>query len=202
MKLHILSDNSGYYFSAFSSRQIWKYLFKSPQNTLCQLIPNINFRNIDLKISDTSFFIIGQKSYDSRMQMSKITFGNTSPDWANYLSCPKGYWKYYSTESVQVSKYIYSFFLYGLSNNQLYLYLASMSSVDGLVSALRYKSNSYIYNLIWSEASGSNIILVGQSIDIYTPYVLIYSTETEIFTIRNILSGDLSWLTIDSGTGR
>ena len=201
MKLHILSDNSGYYFYASSSKQIWKYLFTSPQNALCQLIPNIYFKDIDLKISDTSFFIIGQGDNGS-MQMTKITFGNTSPDWANYLSCPKRNWKYYAAETVHVSTYIYSFFLYGLPYNQWYLYLTSMSSIDGLVSTLRYKSNSYIYDLFWSEASGSNIILVGKQIKNNVQYILIYSTETEIFTIRNIYYGTIDWLTIDSGTGR
>ena len=52
---------------------------------------------------------------------------------------------------------IYSFFLYGEVNYNLYL--ASMSSLDGSVSALRYKSSQEIRGLEWSAINGNDIIL-------------------------------------------
>ena len=161
-KLHILSDNSGYYFTGISNREysIWKYTFISPNITLCQSIPSLpisNGMNI-LKISDTSLFILSiRRNNNSRMLMYKATFGNISPDWANYLSCSGETWNTRTSQSIMAASQIYSFFLYGEVNYNLYL--ASMSSLDGSVSALRYKSSQEIRGLEWSTINGNNIIL-------------------------------------------
>ena len=182
------------------SATIWKYMFSSPENYLCQIIPNFSwYPSGDLRISDTSLFMLGQgsDSVPSRLLMYKITFGNDSPDWANYLPCPVSDWITLNSESVLISSIIYSFFIFG--DGPMYLYLASMSSTDGSVSSKRYKNTFWMQGVDGLVTSGSNIIVATHSLNY--AFVLIFNIETTEFTVK-LHEKSLNWLAIEPETER
>ena len=175
-------------------------MFSSPENYLCQTTQTMRiYSNGDIRISDTSLFMLGEGSdlKSGRLLMYKITFGNESPDWANYLRCPGISWSSYSSESVLINSTIYSFFIYGEYHQ---LYLASMSSTDGSVSSKRYKNLSPMYSVDGLVTSGNNIIVVIKE-ESWSSDVLIYNIETTEFIIKSY-GTSLYWLAIEPETER
>ena len=96
IKIHTLSDSSGYYVigrngSGVSS--ICKYILTSSTSALCQQIANLNsFSYGQLKISDTEYFVLNYNSADYSLYFFKFTFSMTRVDWANKMLWSSGVW--------------------------------------------------------------------------------------------------------------
>ena len=200
IKIHVLSDDSGYYVFGkdnTSIANIWKYLFSSSTSAQCQKI--IKFSNNaygQLKLSDTSFFLLGNDPSTFVLHMYRITFSSTTPDWANKMNCSSGSWEAYNSESLIYSSFIYSFFTYGASTK--YLYFASMLTADGSVS-LRYKSSSNCDTGVFGSAVSGNYIVV--SVIWANPSLIIFNAISQTFTIKTSADRLYGW-GVESITGK
>ena len=109
-------------------------------------------------ISQTQFLILGSDPYSPyNLHMYKITFNNTSVDWANMMVCSSGTWSVNSSESLlsEDGSTIYSLFTFG---STLYLYFASFSTSNGSVISNRYKSSVTMANVFGSAMNADYII--------------------------------------------
>ena len=152
MKIHVLSDNSGYIFidnlGTSSSPYICKYLFNQNSIEIWQEINLISLYTYGLlMLDDSHLYFIGVDPTSSNMGFYKITFGNTNWDWANVMACSSGTWTTNSSETVILNSKIYSFFLYGTSQNLL-LYAVTFNITDGSVLGSRFKSTN-AWNYLW-----------------------------------------------------
>ena len=156
-------------------------MFSSSSNSGCQQISNFNtFSNGELKISDSSMFVLGiDPSSPYQLHLYKHTFGNTSPDWSLKLSWPSGTWTEGYSESLLISSSIYTFFPYGSSTQ--YVYMAVISISDGSVSN-RYKSSVSCTAVIGSGVSGNYIVA---SVRWPSSYLLMFNKATNLFDIRS-----------------
>ena len=85
IKVHVISDNSGYYIIGLSINPIiWKYIFSSGSSQ-CQTVSLITtFAYAQLMLSDSQFFFIGVEGGAlPPLHLVKITFGGSSTNWAN-----------------------------------------------------------------------------------------------------------------------
>ena len=95
----------------------WRYLFSSPTTSQCQKITNFESNSHgELKISDSSYFMIGNDPITYDLHFYRIIFANTSPVWADKMLCQSGTWTASFAESKIIASSIYSFFLYGVSS--------------------------------------------------------------------------------------
>ena len=144
MKIHLLSDNSGYLIIAkdvINRLYIWKY--KSPTLT-CQTSSILqSFAQGQLKLSDSKLFFFETDSAYT-LHFCQITFGNSAADWSKKMTCPSGTCSAGLSESLlsSDSSTIYSLFAYGSTR---YLYFTSFRSSDGSVLGTRYKSSISIH---------------------------------------------------------
>ena len=201
IQVHVLSDNSGFYTTGQDSSNlatIWKFLFSTPTTAQCQQFPNLSgFTYGYLKLSDTSFFLLGYDPTSFNLHLYRATFSSTSPDWALTMQCSSGSWSASNSESILVSSNIYSFFIYG---NPQYAYIASFASSSGLVQSSRYKSS-----VSWSEvdslvSNGNNIIAAVRQGSKYN--LVILDTSTSLFTIKEFAGDSVFTLLLESSTGR
>ena len=150
-----------------------------------------------MKISDTSFYIIGNDASSTDiLRMYKFAFTSAAPDWVLGMAWPvTGCYESYS-ESLLISSSIYSFFEYG--DFYKYLYLAVISLSSGSVS-VRYKSS-----INWSGALGSATKdgYVFASTYWNEPFLITYKIVTNTFSIKSFSSGNLFELDIETSTGR
>ena len=131
-----------------------------------------------------------------QMHMYKLTFANTSPDWALKLQWPSGVWYWFDSESLLVSSSIYSLFVYG--NTIKYIYIAVISVSNGAVSN-RYKS-SISWSLIYGSAiSGDSIIA---SVYWSTYFLLIFNKTTNEVNVRQTSINQIFGIGVDIATGR
>ena len=201
IKIHLLSDGSGYYVTGADSSgrsNIWKYLFSSPSSSVCQQISNFNgYAYGQLKISDSSMFVLGvHPSSPYQLHLYKHTFGNTSPDWSLKLSWPSGTWTASYSESLLISSSLYTFFIYGSSPQ--YVYMAVISLSDGTVSN-RYKSFISCTDVYGSGTSGDYIAASIQWSS--SPYLLMLNRATNLFDIKSFSGIYLFRIGLDT-TGR
>ena len=94
-RIYVLSDDSGYYFTGTDSTgkaNIWKYLFDSPGISQCQRILFFQSSAFGLiKLSENSLFTLGSDPLAPyALYFLKFSFGNSSPDWNNKMSCFTG----------------------------------------------------------------------------------------------------------------
>ena len=187
-----LSDNSGYYVSGQDSSTrvtFCKYLFSSSTSASCQQLTNVITGVFgQLKLSDTQIFIIGGDFSAYNFHMYKMTFANTSPDWAMKIVCPSTSWYTTAGESHIDSSgsTIYSAFGYGY-NSVYYLYFTSLSASSGSVLSTRYRSNISCITLYGSAMSGDYIAL---SAVCPTPYLVIVNTASSSFSVK-LFSGTM-----------
>ena len=187
IKIHSISDSSGYYITGRDISQIpniWKYLFSSPTSCQCQQITNF-FQNAygQLKLSDTTFFMLGvHPSPTYQLHLYKLSFSNTSLDWALKQAWPST-WTAYHSESLIVSPSIYTFFVYGANK---YMYMAVINANNGSVGS-RYKSSLLWinYTVYGSAASGDYVVAFVN----WSPYyLLIFNRETSVFSFKTFLT--------------
>ena len=172
-------------------------MFTSPSNSGCQQFSNFNSYAIgQLKISDSSMFMIGVDPSSYHLHLYKHTFSNTSPDWSLKLSWPSGTWTIgtYESDSLLISSSIYAFFAYGSTN---YLYMAVISLSDGTVSN-RHKSSVSCNSL---RGSGNNGDYIAASVTWSSSYLLMFNIATNLFDIKLFSGTGLFGIGLDT-TGR
>ena len=172
-------------------------MFSSPSSSACQQISNFRWHAYgQLKISDSSMFMLGVDPSSYQLHLYKHTFGGTSPDWSLKLSWPSGTWSTFTSESLLISSTIYTLFPYGSSPQ--YVYMAVISVSDGTVSN-RFKSSvscSYVYG---SGVSGDYIIVSVKRSS--SPYLLMFNRATNSFDIKSFSGNSLFRIGLDT-TGR
>ena len=136
---------------------IQSYVFSSA-SCQWQTITNIKIGFSHLMISDTQFFVVGagpSAPYD--LHMYKLTFSNTSVDWADKIACASGTWTSSFSESILSADglSIYTFINFGLNR---YLYFVTLSVSTGSVVGTRYKSN-VTTNYVWGSALNGDYLL-------------------------------------------
>ena len=179
------------------------YLFASPSSSQWQQFTNIYwFANGQLKLSETTFFFLGSDpiSPTYQLHMYKFTLGNTSPDWALKMACPSGTWRTGNSESLLISSSIYTFFIYGETPSNQFLYMAKISVSDGSVS-LRYKSSTQCIEVDGSGKSGNYIIA---SVKTNSPfYLLVFDISTNSFNIKSFTASSyILGIQLDTATGK
>ena len=154
-----------------------------------------------VKISDSSFFMLGYGVSPFPLHFYRITFGSTSPDWADKMLCSSGSWTLSYSESQLSSdkSKIYTFISYGSPS---YLYFITLSTSDGSILSSRYKSSINIPYTWNSAVSGDYIMVVAYGASTLA-YLLILNTATNIITTKNIVSGIIvyDW-GVETSTGR
>ena len=198
----MLSDNSGYYVIQIYTGDIphvLKYSFSSPttiQHYILNSMYNAAFGT--LMISDTElFWITRTTSYNA--VFIKLTFANTSADWANQMSCSY-YWDInYSASLLSTDKLkIYTLFSY-LNSSIWNIYFIWFKTSNGTIVGNRYQSiawsSSYVYG---SVLNGDNIVATLQC---SSWYLVIYNIPADSFTFKSF-SGDLYDVAIESGSNR
>ena len=196
VRIHILSNNTGYYIIGTSNAMravIWRYLFANFPRASCQEISSISyFAYGQLMLSDSEIFLLGMGAIASPhpLQMLKLTFGRSSTDWINKINWSSRTWASDLSESLlsdDKSK-IYSFFIFGNPN---YMYFVSFSVTTGSVSSNRYKS-SVSLNTINGSAQSGDYILVIAAID-PTSYAMIFNIVTNEFIIKGFSETLHNW---------
>ena len=172
------------------------YLF-SPSTSQCQEISNFyQYAYGQLKLSDTTLFMLGYDPSSYNLHLYKHTFGNTSPDWSLKQLWISGSWAESLSESVLVSSSIYTFFSYGSTQ---YAYMAVISISDGSVST-RYKSSDSCDNIyIYGSGVSGNYIAVNLRCSSY--HLLMFNVATNLFIIK-AFSGDLKGIGLEPITNR
>ena len=176
-----------------SIANIWKYLYSTPTSSQCQKLTNFSSHAYgQLKLSDTTFFLIGldPSSYD--LHLYKLEFSSVSPTWALKLACSSS-WLAKASGSVFASSSIYSLFIFG---NPQYLYMAVISSADGTVNA-RYKSSVSWINVHKVEISGNYIAASACS-----SMLVVFNRATNEFSNRYFSDTYLFGIGLEEATGR
>ena len=137
--------------------RILSYVFSSA-SCQWQSVTNIVIGYGHLMISNTQFFVVGtgpSAPYD--LHMYKLTFSNTSVNWADKIACASGTWTSSFSESILSADglIIYTFINFGLSQ---YLYFVSLSVSTGSVDGTRYKSNTII-GYVWGSALNGDYLI-------------------------------------------
>ena len=178
IRIHILSDDSGYYVfgqDSSSIANIWKYLFASTSTAQCQSIPNFqSFAFGALKLSDTSFFVLSNSPSTFSLHIYKLTFSSSSPDWSSKLLCSSSPCSTDYSESLLSSSSIYSFIPFG---NPKYVYFIVFSLADGTASS-RYKSTKSFNYVYGSAISGDYVIASTGS------YLIVFNKAKEEFVLK------------------
>ena len=202
--MFLMPNNLGYYVIARDTTSsnypaICQYLFSDTANSQWQQI-SYYYRYVygSLLITNTQLLMFGfTNSSPYPMHMLKVTFGATSPDWANTMAWGSGTCSTYYSESLlsSDSTKIYSIFSFQNWN----LYITSFNVTDGSVIGSRYKSS-----ITWKIAFGSALYgdYIAASVTCGTSwYVLLYNISTSTFLIR-LFSGATYLVSLETSSGR
>ena len=200
----MLSDNTGYYVIQIYTDNIphvLKYSFSSPTNQHYKLNDVTDYAYGTLMINDTElFWIVKDNNINRNAVFMKLTFANTSADWANQMSCSGSWSIYYSASLLSTDKSkIYSLFSYAQSSWNIYF--SWFQTSNGAIVGNRYKSttswsSSYVYG---SVLNGDNIFATLYCSPTY--YLLIYNIPADSFTFKSF-SDYLYDVATESGSGR
>ena len=180
---------------------IWKYLFSLSGSYRWQDTSYLgSFALGQIMISDSQLFFIAQ-GFLPDLYFVKITFENTSVDWANII-----YWSYATcntdlSESILSSDglSIYSFFIYGDSINY-FLFYASFLTSDGSVLGNRYISNIN-WNIVSSSAeNGEYVAVIVQCTS--SSYLILFNTSKSTFITKVSSSNLLYGCSLDQTSER
>ena len=181
-----MSDNSGYYVTGYDSSNrvnIWRYLFSTSSRD-CQYIFRMYQRWLgQLKLYDSSFFLIGFDSINTDLHFLRVTFSMTTPDWAFKMLWPSSACTAYYSESLLSSSTIYTIFTFGVPKS---LYFTSFS-LSGSHLSSTYKSNTGWSNGAYGATLKGNYIVAA----LYwsTGYLFVYNIETKLITIKLYSNG-------------
>ena len=160
------------------------YLFASPGSPQCQQISSFLQNSYgQLKLSDTSLFLIGADYTTTNLHLYRITFSVTTVNWATKMVCPTSAWAATYSESLlatDTTKF-YTFFVYG---NPKYLYFMTISSADGSVVSSRYKSSTTCSQVYGTALNGGYVLATA------CDNLLIMDTTSYTFTTKS--SGTVS----------
>ena len=136
-------------------------------------------------LSDTEFYFVG--TYTSpiyNLQMYKITFGNTTPDWANKIQCSLSLCGANSADSIKSldGTKIYCIFTYG---NPFYIYFVTLRIITGSPIESRYKSNISWIDVYISSLNGDYLLFI---VSCYATYIGLFNTVNSTFIIREYSS--------------
>ena len=200
----MLSDNSGYYVIQVYNDgipHVLKYSFSSP-TTNQQYILNsmISFAFGTLMISDSELFWIARTSTSPfNAVFIKLTFANTSADWAKMMSCSGScdIWYPWSLLSTDKSK-IYSLFSYYQSSIRN-IYFSWFQTSNGAIVGNRYQSTPWSsYGVYGSVLNGDNIVA---TLACFTTYLVIYNISSDSFTFKSFSYYPYD-VVIESGSNR
>ena len=96
IKIHTISDNSGYFIISFLTStnfvNVCKYVFSVPSTSQCQEIVSIKqYAYGQLEIADGQFYFVGiDPTSPFPLYLNKITFGSNAADWSNKMACWSG----------------------------------------------------------------------------------------------------------------
>ena len=136
--------------------------------------------------SDQFYFLYADASSPYTLNMYKITFGQTSSDWANKMACNSGTWTTGLSESLLSTSgsLIYSYFIYG--DSVKYMYLVSFVASTGSVFGSRYRSSA-VWTTIYGIAQiGNYVTTIATCSD---TYLVAFNVETSKFLLR-LFNGD------------
>ena len=129
-------------------------------------------------VTNTQFFVLGIAS--NNLQMYKLTFLSNTVDWANKIGC-SGTWSSNRSESLLSvdGSTIYLFFIYG--SGSTFLYFAGLSSIDGSIKTMRYRSSISASVVQGSVLNGNYIVAT-----IENPVsLMIYNIPSSAFIIKS-----------------
>ena len=201
----MLSDNSGYYvIQRYNDGipHVLKYLFSSTTNQN-YILNNMNFHAVGtLMISDAELFWITRIDNTYNAVFIKLTFANTSADWANQMNCSGSgscdIWYSWSLLSTDKSK-IYSLFSYYKPFNYI-IYFSWLQTSNGAIVGNRYQStSSWTSNVYGSALNGDNLVAILQCSS--SLYLVIYNIPSDSFTFKSF-SGGLFSVATESGSNR
>ena len=205
IKIFLLSDSSGFTFitnrSSSSNTNLCRYLFSSISTLQCYEMSFMKtYASNQLKISDSKYFIIGIDSSSYNLKLLTLNYGDTTPVWADEISCPSGSCSIVAGDSYldSTNNKIYSFFTYG--SGTTYLQFTTLDSTNGDVIGSRFIS-SIEWTNVWSKIGFANNIL-GVGINWSGYKLFLYSTETYEFTIRSFSGNYAFWLDKETLYGR
>ena len=206
-KIHVLSDNSGYFVIQLYSTQtprVMRYLFSSSTNQQYALTGMYNVAYGTLLISNTELFWITRiNTSPLNAVFIKLTFMNLSSDWAKQMSCTSGWVISYSESLLSADKSkIYSLFAYSQSSvYNIYFYV--FNSSDGSNLGNRYQSSAWTgtSSVYGSFMSGDKIVATLVCSNQY--FLVIYSISDDTFTFKLFTTGlNLYGCAIETGSGR
>ena len=193
-KVLVISDNSGYYviqkYSPDSNPHVLKYTFSSPTNQHYRLSNQVVYSYATLMISDTELFWISKiNSSPFNAAFVKLTFTNSSADWAKQMSCSSSWGVGFSGSLLSADKSkLYTLVSYSQTTTNMYFTVFNTS--DGTVLGNKYKSSS-----AWSSSGGYGAVLSGDNVvatfRCASWYLLVYSILTDSFTFKLFSGSDL-----------
>ena len=206
MKVFIIDDNSGYYFIAVNqgsvTANLCKFLYSNPSTTECYVLSFFTSQVMgQTRISDDQFFLIGTGSSPSpNLHMLRVTFGSTSPNWDDKISCPNTSWQFVGAEAYFESStnYIYSVFIYGSGTS--YLQLVILSSTDGSVQGSRFISNISC-SIIYGKSTIVNNLFCFSAIWTNS-LIILFDTKSFSFTIKQFAGNFIGGCAKDNISGR
>ena len=200
----MLSDNSGYYviqrYNTGDTPHVLKYLFSSTTNQHYILNSMYLYAYGTLMISDTElFWTTTTSTSDNNAVFIKLTFANTSADWAKQMSCsgPCNINNSWSLLSTDKSK-IYTLFSY-LQSSNYNIYFSWFQTSNGAIVGNKYKSITYWFAVFGLVLNGDNIVATFLC---SSPYLVIYNISSDSFTFKSFSGSYLYDVAIESGSNR
>ena len=199
MRIHPLSDSSGYYVTGADSSNkanICKYLFSSPTSSQCQKLSSFEYYSYgSFQLSDSTFFLISNDPATYALHFYMHSFSSVSPIWSDTMACPTSPCGAFFTAFALLNSKIYTFFNYG---NPKYLYFA-IFSMDGTVQTERYKSSTSCTNGAYFSIIKGDYIIV--SLLCAGANLLVMNTITKEISIKTFSGTYLFMIALES-TGR
>ena len=203
----MLSDNSGYYVIQYYNTDyiphVLKYSFSSPTTNQHYVLNSMLYYAYGtLMISDTELFWITRTYSTDNAVFIKLTFANTSADWANKMSCPgscdiRYSWSLLSTDKSK----IYTLFSYYQSSG-FKIYFSWFQISNGAIVGNMYQTTtswSGSYNVYGSVLNGDNIVATLQCSSFY---LVIYNIPSDSFTFKSFSGSYLYDVATESGSNR
>ena len=191
----MLSDNSGYFVIQSYHNinddipHVLKYSFSSPTNQHYKLDNTFVHAYGTLMISDTELFWItriGTSPFNA--VFLKLTFANTSADWAKQMSCSSSLCEIYDSESILSTEKSKIYSLFGYASSSFNIYFSWFKTSDGTVVGNRYQSatswsgSPTVYGLV---LNGYNIV---GTLQCSSTYLVIYNIPSDSFTFNSFSS--------------
>ena len=136
-------------------------------------------------LSDTEFYFVGAYTPPIyNLQMYKITFGNTLPDWAKKIQCSLSLCGTNSADSIKSLDgiKIYCILTYG---NPYYIYFVTLRTINGNPIGSRYKSNISWPDVFISSLNGDYLLFI---VYCSATYIGLFNTVSSTFNIREFSS--------------